>query len=109
MRSHVLAAVAATLISVGLAGSHEAAAGDWHWRGHGWHDGYDPYAYRYEPRGYYPYYNSGYWKPLHVMRKRCRPCYVLPPYYQAWGYPKRGYHHRQWHAEHHGRIRHHHW
>jgi hypothetical protein len=61
-----------------------------HWRRYG--DGYDPYAYRYEPRGYYPYYNSGYWVPAWVLRKRyacCKPVLVLPPYYEAWGYPKR--------------------
>ncbi|MDX2287933.1 MAG: hypothetical protein NW217_03830 [Hyphomicrobiaceae bacterium] len=68
----------------------------------------DPYAYRYEPRGYYPYYNSGYWRPAHeVSRKRYR--YALPPYYKAWGAKKRGYRHRAWHAEHHGRIRRGHW
>lgn len=69
----------------------------------------DPYAYRYEPRGYYPYYNSRYWKPAHVMRKQRRQRYVLPPYYQAWGYPDRRYHHRAWHARHHGRIHLGHW
>ncbi len=30
----------------------------------------DPYAYRYSPRGYYPYYNSGYWSPASLIRKR---------------------------------------
>jgi hypothetical protein len=69
----------------------------------------DPYAYRYEPRGYYPYYNSGYWKPAHVMRKKRRRHYTHPPYYRAWGYPKRHYHHRAWHARHHGRIHIGHW
>jgi len=69
----------------------------------------DPYAYRYEPRGYYPYYNSGYWKPAYVLRKRGRPYYVHPPYYAAWGYPDWRYRHRAWHAAHHGYIRHDHW
>jgi hypothetical protein len=69
----------------------------------------DPYAYRYEPRGYYPYYNSGYWRPAHEMRKRGRRIYTLPPYYQGWGYPDRTYRHRAWHRAHHGRIRHGHW
>lgn len=63
----------------------------------------DPYAYRYEPRGYYPYYNSRYWKPAHVMRKKRRKYHKQAPYYQAWGYPKRHYNHREWHAKHHGR------
>jgi len=55
----------------------------------------DPYAYRYEPRAYYPYYNSGYWVPAKCYR-RCTPRYRLPPYYRAWGYPKkRRYYHRR--------------
>jgi hypothetical protein len=70
----------------------------------------DPYAYEYEPRRYYPYYNSGYWRPTHELRYRracCRPELQLPRYYQAWGYPKRHYkHHRKWHR-HHGRHHHH--
>lgn len=32
----------------------------------------DPYAYRYEKRGYYPYYNSGYWRPLREVRRTYR-------------------------------------
>ncbi len=35
----------------------------------------DPYAYRPAYRGYYPYYNSGYWKPLAEMRHRAKPHY----------------------------------
>lgn len=72
--------------------------------------GVDPYAYRYEPRGYYPYYNSGYWRPAHEMRrKRARYYSRKPRYYKAWGYPKRGYHHRSWHKAHHGGHWHGHW
>jgi len=68
----------------------------------------DPYAYRYEPRGYYPYYNSGYWVPRRCYR---RPVYTynIPPYYPAWGAYRKNYRHYKWHARHHGRIRHHHW
>jgi hypothetical protein len=61
--------------------------------------GTDPYAYRWEPRRYYPYYNSGYWRPAAEMRFRracCSPVIVLPPYYQAWGYPKPRYMSRAW-------------
>lgn len=50
----------------------------------------DPYAYRYRPVGYYPYYNSRYWVPTPALRYRqacCRPFPALPPYYRAWGYP----------------------
>ena len=59
----------------------------------------DPYAYRYVPRGYYPYYNSMYWRPAgSIHRAKSR----LPPYYQSWGAPKRGYHHVEWHRRHYG-------
>jgi hypothetical protein len=57
----------------------------------------DPYAYRYAPRGYYPYYNSGYWGGPRIKRFRGH----LPPYYEAWGTPRRGYNHVQWHRRHH--------
>lgn len=30
----------------------------------------DPYAYQYSPRGYYPYYNSGYWISSAAARRR---------------------------------------
>ena len=84
-------------------------AGGWYGRGH--YDsryGYaDRYAYRYQPRGYYPYYNSGYWVPRHRLRKR--RYYQRPPYYQAWGDNRRYYRNRQWHRRNHGRIRHGHW
>jgi hypothetical protein len=66
----------------------------------------DPYAYRWAPRPYYPYYNSAYWRPtweLQYRRACCRPVAALPPYYQAWGYPRPYYgyrarykHHRRW-------------
>jgi hypothetical protein len=68
----------------------------------------DRYDYRYEPRGYYPYYNSGYWVPRSVYRREAYP-YRLPTYYQAWGYPKSGYKHYEWHQRHHGGHWHHHW
>jgi hypothetical protein len=60
---------------------------------------YDRYAYSYSPRRYYPYYNSGYWRPTYELRARrdcCRPFAQLPPYYQAWGYPKRYYRSAKW-------------
>ncbi|MCB1506688.1 MAG: hypothetical protein KDJ47_17110 [Hyphomicrobiaceae bacterium] len=72
------------------------------------HRATDPYFYRYEPRGYYPYYNSRYWVRA-GSHKKCRRHYKLPRYHKAWGYPKRGYNHGKWHARHHGRHRHHHW
>ncbi|MEO1281407.1 MAG: hypothetical protein AAFV69_06700 [Pseudomonadota bacterium] len=72
------------------------------------HNGTDPYAYRYEPRGYYPYYNSGYWRPRHTVKKR-HGHYKQAPYYQAWGDNRKHYKHRKWHKEHHGRHRLGHW
>lgn len=72
----------------------------------------DPYAYRASPRGYYPYYNSGYWRPTNELRYRracCRPFAALPPYYQAWGYPNYRYvKYRKWHRGHHHHHRRHH-
>ena len=32
-----------------------------------------------------------------------------PPYFQAWGHPRKHWDHRAWHEEHHGYIRRHHW
>lgn len=75
----------------------------------------DPYAYQYEPRGYYPYYGSAYWSPTAYVRARNRLHYNVwntqPPlyrYYQSWGYPKR-WNNRAWHEAHDGRVRPWHW
>lgn len=61
----------------------------------------DPYAYRYEPRGYYPYYNSALWKPRKCVPLR-RAHFKHPTYYKAWGATKKRYHHVDWHVKHHG-------
>ena len=76
----------------------------------------DPYAWYYSPRGYYPYYNSGYWGSAHYIKWRNRehlnvwtqqhPRYK---YYKAWGYPKPHWNHREWHHAHHGRHHRWHW
>jgi hypothetical protein len=68
----------------------------------------DPFAYHYEPRGYYPYYNSGYWKNRREM-VRNRPHHVQPKYYAGWGAKKKHYNHVEWHQRHHGRHDHAHW
>lgn len=49
---------------------------------------YDPYSYYYTDRGYYPYFNSGYWVPRAAMKTRYRYKYLGQPYryYPAWGY-----------------------
>ena len=65
---------------------------------HVYHVHADPYFYRYEPRGYYPYYNSGYWRGGYYAP---RPHYILPRYYKAWGYDK-PWRNKEWHTIHHG-------
>ncbi len=62
----------------------------------------DPYAYRYEPRGTYPYYNSRYWKPRAEVAKK-RPHFVHPKYYPAWGANKKHWNSAEWHAAYHHR------
>lgn len=54
----------------------------------------DPYAYRYSPRGYYPYYNSGYWTKASIVRKRSHLHYYhwnsqgpKFKYQSSWGKP----------------------
>jgi hypothetical protein len=75
----------------------------------------DPYAWRYSPRGYYPYYGSHYWAPAKYVkwrnREHLRHWNTQPPrfrYYQSWGYPKR-WHHHKWHARNHGFHHRWHW
>lgn len=115
------------LAAIGLA-AIPAAAEAGHRRHHhhhgeynlrGWAESYEPYYHRhyrsdweydrydYYPtrRGYYPSYNSGYWRPtieLQYRKRYYRPYSALPPYYQAWGYPKR-YGYRKWDSRHHHR------
>ena len=114
MRMKLVAALAAIAALTGLSTPQTAIADGWHGRapaGYGrtqnvrhWRytpryshiyrvDYVDPYAYRYVPRRYYPYYNSGQWRPLAEVRQRRKNRYNLvhPPYYQAWGYPNRNY------------------
>lgn len=55
----------------------------------------DPYAYDYRPRGYYPYYDSDYWKPRYAYRGPDY-YYYQPPYYEAWGYPRRRFYRKRW-------------
>jgi hypothetical protein len=89
-------AVAAVIVAVSIPASDavRAAAGD---RGGGGRaptvaygdDRGDPYAYRYQPPRYYPYYGSPYWRPakeIPLYRDRYR--HELPRYYPAWGYPQ---------------------
>lgn len=67
-------------------GANPAAAFGWH-RGD---DLYDPYAYTPEKRRWYPYYNSGQWRPAEEMRWRrreSRKYYDYPQYNPVWGHP----------------------
>lgn len=75
----------------------------------------DPYAYRYSPRGYYPWYGSNYWAPADVIRKRSHLRYhhwnAAPPryrYHPAWSHPGR-WHHEAWHRRNHGYHHRWHW
>lgn len=128
MRSRILSLLLAALA---LAMIPVVAKADGHYKPHGYSKGdvhrhhyhrhkprkrralsYDRYAYQWEPRGYYPYYNSRHWAPVRKLRYRracCRPNPELPPYYQAWGHPHRYYNHRKWHRKHFGYHRHGHW
>ncbi|MBY0560438.1 hypothetical protein [Hyphomicrobium sp.] len=56
------------------------------------------YSYYYDPRGYYPYYNSGEWGRPIISRYKG----PLPPYYASWGAPNRRYYHVEWHRRHYG-------
>ncbi len=124
MRWKGLAATCAAIASIGLASPAPASANGLHrspppqgWAQervvrhyayyprhtdyHHWHGTGDRYAYRPEHRGYYPHYNSSYWRPAHEMRQRPKPYNQLPRYYPAWGYPRPyeshgGHHHWHW-------------
>ena len=120
MRSQQLWAGMAAIFASGLIALEPAIAGDSGYRAWDGRNDYrpayypvrkkvvtgyfvtDPYAYRYEPRGYYPYYDSGYWRYYCGSKVNCVPAAYQPPYWKAWGYPKplRVYH---------GRIRPWHW
>ncbi len=83
IRTMLAVAIAALVLGLGGAASAIEIDEGTFWRGYG----PDPYAYRYEEPGYYPYYNSGQWRPIDEMRGRYRYPLVLPEYYSSWGYP----------------------
>lgn len=74
----------------------------------------DPYAYSYQPRGYYPYYGSQYWVPAPWVYARNHALYnhvvVAPTRYDygpSWGYPKTWCHKAcRYHGHHHHRGHH---
>ena len=61
------------------------------------HSPHHPYAYRYERRGYYPYYGAGYWRPAHISRGRYNFTVRAPRYYRGWGYGPRPCYDRRGH------------
>ena len=66
-------------------------------------DRVDPYAYVYEPVGYYPYYNTGDWKPRSLVPHR-HAHFPQPHYYKAWGYSKHHFDSVRWHQRHDGAV-----
>lgn len=96
---HLAAAASAALLL--LSASLPATAGDppsGHGKAHHaggvvigiWPGGPDPYQYRSRPVGYYPYYNSDYWRTRAEMRYRYRkPQLLTGEYWSSWGYPVR--------------------
>ena len=58
----------------------------------------DPYAYRYEPRGYYTHSSSRYWRHAHRVHRHAprRAHHHKYRYKAAWGYKKSRRHHRRW-------------
>lgn len=132
MRSKSLLAIATAVMALGLAAPKSAEAFGWqrHTEPAGWgrmrtirhwvyyprydhvyltHATTDPYSYRYEPRGYYPYYNSRYWTSAAEMRARRKARLPHPPYYAAWGYPDRNYSRTEGHYRKYGGHRRGHW
>jgi len=103
MRRNLLLA-ALGLVALGLAAPQPAEAFDRRYR-----ENFvvgspnDPYSYQYIPPRYYPYYNSGMWRPTEEMRYRYRYDFVRPPYFEAWGWNS-----REWYLKH-RRDRHAHW
>ena len=100
LKSLIAAIIAVCVLSLGVSNTASAFG----WRHHECHSQSrhcpDPYAYRYEPRGYYPYYSSRYWRPARKVRRHRG--FRAPRYYPAWGYKKRRYRHYSWHERNHG-------
>lgn len=109
MRMKSLAVGLAALTTLSVLAPASAMAG---WKRYDRHSASDPYAYRYEHRGYYPYYGSDYWRPAHMVKNR-RFSYTQPRYHKSWGYYRKhiSKHH---HSHPHGTVaphrhRRHHW
>ena len=96
MMASLVAVVLATLLM-------PAPASAFAWDRYDRHSHSDPYAYRYEHRGYYPYYGSRYWRPAHKVKRR-RFRYRQPRYHRSWG-EYRHHIHKYHHSHPHGTVR----
>ena len=57
----------------------------------------DPYAYHYEPRGYYTRSSSRYWRPAHKVHRHHKISGAHRyRYHKAWGYKKSYRPRRRW-------------
>ena len=108
MRFNSMISGAAAALTLSLILPTAASAG---WKHYDRNSAYDPYAYKYEHRGYYPYYGSDYWRPAREVKRR-RFRYVQPKYHWAWGYYKE-HRHKYHHSHENGTPPHshrkHHW
>lgn len=113
MRIHLRTGGIGAALMLGLALSLvlPTSASAFGWKRYDRHSSHDPYAYRYEHRGYYPYYGSDYWRPAREVKRR-RFRFNQPKYYWAWGYYKEHrhkYHHSHTHNTRPHRHAKHHW
>ncbi len=81
--------VAVAISAFGLAAPHPATAFDFFGENYRIGSSADPYGYKPSLPGYYPYVNSGQWRPAEEMRQPYRYNYELPKYSQAWGWNSR--------------------
>jgi hypothetical protein len=89
MRSKTIFAAAVAAAALGLAAPMPAEAFDLNRDHYRIGSPADPYSYQPAQPRYYPYYNSGYWRPIEEMRGSTRYRFKLPRYYQAWGWNSR--------------------
>lgn len=89
MRKDRVLAIAVAILAFGLAAPHPAKAFDFFGEPYRVGSSTDPYAYQPSLPGYYPYVNSGQWRPIEEMRRTSRHRYELPKYSQAWGWNSR--------------------
>lgn len=88
-------AAGAAALAFGLAPSVPAHAFDLRGEAYRLGSAADPYSYQPAHPRYYPYLNSGYWRPTEEMRGSSRYRNKLPRYHQAWGWNS-----RQWYIAH---------